>query len=153
MPQKKRGHGWTKIKSKRKCKCKRRPKPEYQHPLSVRYWKSICYKSLRLVKQCYLNHGRIWQKYDRFIKNHLRDLSTLDPDSIPSYDLFLDLTKTFVSVLNRLRDFSTMDTDYIPSFNLFLDLTKTIVFVLCKNNIPDLNFTLFLHQEYPSHFI
>ena len=130
MPQKKRGHDWTRIKGKRKCK--RPPKPEYQHPLTVRDWKSICCKSLRLVKQCYWNHPEInmwdceiecpycfeekeckfWRKYDWYIKRHYCELSTMDPDSFPSAELFLDLTKSIFSVLLR-------------------------------NQIPDLNFSLF----------
>ena len=91
MPQKKRGHGWSKRKCKRKCTCVfRQPKPKYHRPLSVRDWKSICYKSLRSVNQCYI-HGRIRQKYDQKIKNYLRVLSTLDSDSIPSPVLFQEL--------------------------------------------------------------
>ena len=137
MPQKKRGHAWSRSKAQRK----RSPKPEYKHPLRVRDWISICHKSLRLVKQCFWNHPNMWdneaecdhgeedckywQKYKWFIKNRLYDLSTLDPDSIPSPELFIRLTNTHVSVL-------------------------------CKNDYSDLNFSLFSRQKskkYPKHFI
>ena len=140
MPQKKRGHGWSRSKAQRK----RSPKPEYKHPLRVRDWISICYKSLRLVKQCYWNHPDIdmhdmeiecwfhgeedckyWQKYFWLIKDRLSDLRKLDPDSIPSPELFIRLSNTHVSVL-------------------------------CKNEYSDLNFSLFSRQKskkYPHHFI
>ena len=143
MSQKKRGHNWTRVKGKRKCK--RVDEREYQHPLTVRDWKSICSKALRVVKQCYWNHPQIdmwdceiecpycfkeetckfWQKYNHYIKGYYRELSTLDPDSIPSPELFLGLTKSIFSVLLR-------------------------------NKIPDLNFSLFSREkskDYPSHFI